>query len=61
VDVSTIQKVVPAEKKDNGCGMRGTRFPHPNFKKVLAEAKPEDTVTFMSVVDLPAARYARRG
>lgn len=27
---------------------------HPNFKKVLAEAKPEDTVTFMSVAGLPA-------
>lgn len=27
---------------------------HPNFKKVLADAKPEDTVTFMSVAGLPA-------
>lgn len=27
---------------------------HPNFKKVLAEAKPEDMVTFMSVAGLPA-------
>lgn len=27
---------------------------HPNFKKVLAEAKPEDIVTFMSVAGLPA-------
>src|SRR3990172_11226482 len=27
---------------------------HPNFKKVLAEAKPEDLVTFMSVAGLPA-------
>jgi len=27
---------------------------HPNFKKILAEAKPEDIVTFMSVAGLPA-------
>lgn len=27
---------------------------HPNFKKVLAEAKPEDMATFMSVAGLPA-------
>ncbi len=27
---------------------------HANFKKVLAEAKPEDIVTFMSVAGLPA-------
>jgi len=27
---------------------------HPNFKKVLAEAKPDDIVTFMSVAGLPA-------
>ena len=27
---------------------------HPGFKKVLASAKPEDTVTFMSVAGLPA-------
>jgi nitronate monooxygenase len=27
---------------------------HPNFKKVLAEAEPEDIVTFMSVAGLPA-------
>jgi nitronate monooxygenase len=27
---------------------------HPNFKKVLAEAGPEDIVTFMSVAGLPA-------
>jgi nitronate monooxygenase len=27
---------------------------HPNFKKVLAEAKPEDIVTFMSAAGLPA-------
>lgn len=27
---------------------------HPNFKKVLTEAKPEDIVTFMSVAGLPA-------
>jgi nitronate monooxygenase len=27
---------------------------HPNFKKVLAEARPEDIVTFMSVAGLPA-------
>ncbi|CAG0956176.1 nitronate monooxygenase [Burkholderiales bacterium] len=27
---------------------------HPNFKKVLAEAKKEDIVTFMSVAGLPA-------
>ncbi|WP_437126241.1 NAD(P)H-dependent flavin oxidoreductase [Noviherbaspirillum album] len=27
---------------------------HSNFKKVLAEAKPEDIVTFMSVAGLPA-------
>jgi nitronate monooxygenase len=41
---------------------------HPVFKKVLAEAKPEDIVTFMSVAGLPARavrtpwldRYLRR-
>ena len=27
---------------------------HPNFKKVLAEARPEDIVTFMSVAGFPA-------
>lgn len=27
---------------------------HPNFKRVLAEAKPEDIVTFMSAAGLPA-------
>jgi nitronate monooxygenase len=27
---------------------------HPNFKRVLAEAKPEDIATFMSVAGLPA-------
>jgi nitronate monooxygenase len=27
---------------------------HPNFKRVLAEARPEDIVTFMSVAGLPA-------
>lgn len=27
---------------------------HPNFKKVLADAKPENIVTFMSVAGLPA-------
>ncbi len=27
---------------------------HPNFKKVLADAQPEDVVTFMSVAGLPA-------
>lgn len=27
---------------------------HPNFKKVLVQAKPEDIVTFMSVAGLPA-------
>ena len=27
---------------------------HPNFKKVLLEAKPEDVVTFMSTAGLPA-------
>ena len=27
---------------------------HPHFKKVLAEARPEDIVTFMSVAGLPA-------
>jgi nitronate monooxygenase len=27
---------------------------HENFKQVLAQAKPEDTVTFMSVAGLPA-------
>jgi nitronate monooxygenase len=31
---------------------------HPNFKKVLAEAKPEDIVTFISVAGLPARAVA---
>ena len=34
---------------------------HPEFKRVLAEAKPEDIVTFMSVAGLPARAVARRG
>ena len=29
-------------------------MPTPNFKKVIAEARPEDIVTFMSVAGLPA-------
>lgn len=41
---------------------------HPNFKRVLAEAKQEDIITFMSVAGLPAravntpwlSRYLRR-
>ncbi len=41
---------------------------HPNFKRVLAQARPEDIVTFMSVAGLPAravrtpwlARYLER-
>jgi nitronate monooxygenase len=31
---------------------------HPEFKRVLAEAKPEDCVTFMSVAGLPARAVA---
>jgi len=31
---------------------------HPNFKHVLAEARPEDIVTFMSVAGLPARAVA---
>ncbi|MHB8535257.1 MAG: NAD(P)H-dependent flavin oxidoreductase [Sulfuricaulis sp.] len=31
---------------------------HPNFKKVLAEARPEDIVTFMSAAGLPARAVA---
>ena len=31
---------------------------HPRFKQVLAEAKPEDIVTFMSVAGLPARAVA---
>jgi nitronate monooxygenase len=31
---------------------------HPNFKRVLADAKPEDIVTFMSVAGLPARAVA---
>jgi len=31
---------------------------HPEFKRVLAEAKPEDIVTFMSVAGLPARAVA---
>ena len=31
---------------------------HPEFKRVLAEAKPEDLVTFMSVAGLPARAVA---
>jgi nitronate monooxygenase len=31
---------------------------HPSFKKVLAEAKPEDIVTFISVAGLPARAVA---
>ena len=34
---------------------------HPDFKKVLAEAKPEDIVTFMSVAGLPARAVLTRG
>jgi len=31
---------------------------HPEFKRILAEAKPEDIVTFMSVAGLPARAVA---
>ena len=31
---------------------------HPEFKRVLAEARPEDIVTFMSVAGLPARAVA---
>jgi nitronate monooxygenase len=34
---------------------------HPNFKKVLVEARPEDIVTFMSVAGLPARAVPCQG
>ena len=59
--VNTYEKIRGLLSLGAGAVQIGTPFAvsaegdaHPNFKKVLAEAKPEDIVTFMSAAGLPA-------
>lgn len=59
--INTFEKVRNLLSLGAGAVQIGTPFAvteegdaHPNFKKVLAEAKPEDIVTFMSTAGLPA-------
>ncbi len=59
--VNTHEQVAELLAMGAGAVQLGTPFAvteegdaHPVFKKVLAEAKPEDIVTFMSVAGLPA-------
>jgi len=73
--INTHEKLLAALELGASAVQIGTPFAvtvegdaHPNFKRVLAEAKPEDIVTFMSVAGLPAravktpwlANYLRR-
>lgn len=73
--INTHEKLLAALELGAAAVQIGTPFAvtvegdaHPNFKRVLAEAKPEDIVTFMSVAGLPAravktpwlANYLRR-
>ena len=59
--INTFEKVRDLLALGAGAVQIGTPFAvseegdaHPNFKKVLAEAQPEDIVTFMSAAGLPA-------
>jgi nitronate monooxygenase len=59
--INTFEKVRDLLSLGAGAVQIGTPFAvteegdaHPNFKKVLAEARPEDIVTFMSAAGLPA-------
>lgn len=59
--VNTYEKIKELLRLGASAAQIGTPFAvteegdaHPNFKKVLAEARPEDIVTFMSVAGLPA-------
>ncbi len=59
--IATPQQVQSLFKLGAGAVQIGTPFAvteesdaHPNFKRVLADAKPEDIITFMSVAGLPA-------
>ena len=59
--INTHEKIMELLKLGASAVQIGTPFAvtlegdaHPNFKKVLAEAKPEEIVTFMSVAGLPA-------
>jgi nitronate monooxygenase len=59
--VNTHEKLLAALALGASAVQVGTPFAvtvegdaHPEFKRVLAEAKPEDIVTFMSVAGLPA-------
>lgn len=59
--INTFEKVRDLLAQGAGAVQIGTSFAvseegdaHPNFKKVLAEAQPEDIVTFMSAAGLPA-------
>ncbi|MDD5330950.1 MAG: nitronate monooxygenase family protein [Sulfuricella sp.] len=59
--INTFEKVRNLLSLGAGAVQIGTPFAvteegdaHPNFKQVLAEAKPEDIVTFMSTAGLPA-------
>lgn len=73
--INTHEKLLAALELGAAAVQIGTPFAvtaegdaHPNFKRVLAEAQPEDIVTFMSVAGLPAravktpwlANYLRR-
>ncbi len=59
--INTPQQVQTLFAQGAGAVQIGTPFAvteesdaHPNFKRVLAEAEPEDIITFMSVAGLPA-------
>ena len=59
--INSHEKLLAAQALGAAAAQIGTPFAvteegdaHPNFKRVLAEAKPEDIVTFMSVAGLPA-------
>ena len=59
--INSHEKLLAAQALGASAAQIGTPFAvteegdaHPNFKRVLAEAKPEDIVTFMSVAGLPA-------
>lgn len=73
--INTHEKLLAALELGASAVQIGTPFAvtvegdaHPEFKRVLAEARPEDIVTFMSVAGLPAravktpwlANYLRR-
>lgn len=59
--IATHERAVALLRRGAAAVQVGTAFActqesdaHPNFKRVLAEARPEEIVTFMSVAGLPA-------